>query len=144
LDPLIKSQQRDIDLPQLFSRLRRKPLMSVQYVTDNFPTINAPLTADAYIGLSGDVVRTVEPHTESDPAALLLQFLAFLETLSVVGLISRVEGALHFTALDVVLVGATAKSRKGTSAGRSARSSRLPMVSGNQLASKPGYLRVRG
>ena len=50
--------------------------MSDQYVTDNFPTIKAPLKtwpimpADAYIGLSGEVVRTLEPHTEFDPAAL--------------------------------------------------------------------------
>ena len=50
-----------------------------QYVTDNFPTIKAwpIMPADAYIGLSGEVVRTIEPHTEADPAALLLQFLTF-------------------------------------------------------------------
>jgi hypothetical protein len=29
----------------------------------------------AYHGLAGDFVRTVEPHTESDPAGLLIQFL---------------------------------------------------------------------
>ena len=81
--------------------------MSDQYVTDNFPTINAPLKAwpimpaDAYIGLSGEVVRTVEPHTESDPAALLLQFLAFFGNAIGRGPHFKVEGDLHFTALDV-------------------------------------------
>jgi hypothetical protein len=54
--------------------------MSAQYVTDNFPTVKEAwpvMPADAYIGLSGEVARTIEPHTESDPVALLLQFLAF-------------------------------------------------------------------
>ena len=30
---------------------------------------------DAFHGLAGDVIRRIEPHTESDPAALLVQFL---------------------------------------------------------------------
>jgi hypothetical protein len=74
------------------------------------PTISRPskkrgrlCQPTAYIRLSGEVVRTIEPHTEADPAALLLL---------------QVEGDRHFTVLDIVLVGATAKSRKGTSAGR--------------------------
>jgi hypothetical protein len=29
----------------------------------------------AYWGLAGEIVRTIEPHTESDPVALLVQFL---------------------------------------------------------------------
>jgi hypothetical protein len=91
-----------------------------QYVAHNFPTIKAwpMMPADAYIGLSGKVVRTIEPHTEADPAALLLQFLTFFG--NAVGRVPhfQVEGDRHFTVLDIVLVGATAKSRKGTSAGR--------------------------
>jgi hypothetical protein len=44
--------------------------MSNQNVTDNFPTIKAPLKAwpimpaAAYMALPGEVVRTIEPHTE--------------------------------------------------------------------------------
>jgi hypothetical protein len=30
---------------------------------------------DAYHGLTGEVVHTIEPHTEADPVAILLQFL---------------------------------------------------------------------
>jgi hypothetical protein len=95
-----------------------------QDVADTFPTIKAPLEAwpimpgDAYIGLAGEVVRTIEPHTESDPVALLLQFLVFFGNATGRGPHFKVEGDQHFTVLDVVLVGATAKSRKGTSAGR--------------------------
>lgn len=35
----------------------------------------APLNDDAFHGLAGDVIRRIEPYTESDPAALLVQFL---------------------------------------------------------------------
>ena len=91
-----------------------------QNVTDIFPTIKAwpIMPADAYIGLSGEVVRTIEPHTEADPAALLLQFLTFFGNAVGRGPHYEVEGDRHFTVLDIVLVGATAKSRKGTSVGR--------------------------
>jgi hypothetical protein len=34
-----------------------------------------PLDAEAYYGLAGEMVKVIEPHTESDPAALLLQIL---------------------------------------------------------------------
>jgi hypothetical protein len=91
-----------------------------QNVTDIFPTIKAwpIMPADAYIGLSGEVVRTIEPHTESDAVALLLQFLASFGSAVGRGPHFQVEGDRHFTLLDIVLVGETAKSRKGTSAGR--------------------------
>jgi bifunctional DNA primase/polymerase-like protein len=32
-----------------------------------------PLQSDAFYGLAGDVVRIIEPHSEEDPAALLVQ-----------------------------------------------------------------------
>ena len=34
------------------------------------------LAPEALHGLAGEVVRTIEPHSESDPVALLLQFLS--------------------------------------------------------------------
>src|SRR5688572_9129962 len=34
-----------------------------------------PLEDAAFVGVLGDFVRTVEPHTEADPAALLVQML---------------------------------------------------------------------
>jgi hypothetical protein len=33
------------------------------------------MAPEAFYGLGGEFVRLVEPHTESDPVALLLQFL---------------------------------------------------------------------
>ena len=76
------------------------------------------LEAAAFHGLAGEVVARLLPHTESDPVALLLQYLV-----SFGNAIGRqpyylVEQDCHFTNLFVLLVGQTSKSRKGTSAGR--------------------------
>ena len=35
------------------------------------------IDAAAYHGLAGDVVHAIEPHTESDPVALLMHYLTF-------------------------------------------------------------------
>jgi hypothetical protein len=77
-----------------------------------------PVHEAAYYGLAGEVVRAIEPHTEADKIALLLQFLAFFG--NVVGRrpYYQVEGDKHFPNMFVVLVGETSKARKGTSAGR--------------------------
>src|SRR5437660_378269 len=34
-----------------------------------------PMASAALTGLAGEIVRTIEPHTEADPVAILLQFL---------------------------------------------------------------------
>jgi hypothetical protein len=76
------------------------------------------IAEDAYHGLVGDVVRTLGPHTESDPAALLIQFLIATGNAIGRGPFYQVEGDLHYTKLNAVLVGPTATGRKGTSLGR--------------------------
>jgi len=69
----------------------------------------------AFYGLVGDVVRVLEPHTEADPAALLLQFLALFG--NAIGRRAHflVEATEHFTNIFVVLVGTSSKGRKGSS-----------------------------
>jgi len=69
-------------------------------------------------GIAGEFVRMVEPNTEADPAAILLQFLAAFGALVGRGPHYLVEGDEHHANLYVLLVGATAKGRKGTSWGR--------------------------
>lgn len=69
----------------------------------------------AYYGLAGDVVRVIEPHTEADPVALLIQFLVAFGSIVGRGPHYRVESDQHHAALFAVLVGATARGRKGTS-----------------------------
>lgn len=74
-----------------------------------------PLPKEAFHGLAGQIVRAIEPHTEADPVALLVQLLAAYG--SMIGRKSYFEadGARHFANLFAVLVGDTAKGRKGTS-----------------------------
>lgn len=73
------------------------------------------LDAAAYTGLAGEIVSVIEPHTEADPAALLLQLLVAFG--SIVGRRPHylVESSKHHTNLYVVLVGRSSKARKGTS-----------------------------
>ena len=78
----------------------------------------APIAEAGFYGLAGDVVRAIEPHSEADPAALLIQFLAaFGNMIGRCGFF-RVEGDFHYSNLFVVVVGKTAKARKGTSWGQ--------------------------
>lgn len=69
----------------------------------------------AFAGLAGDVVRALEPHTEADPAALLVNLLA--EFGAMVGAMSETHAgsAKHPPAIYAALVGRTSRSRKGTS-----------------------------
>ncbi len=78
----------------------------------------APLAETAYHGLAGEVVRTISPHSEADPAALLIQFLVAVGSCIGRGPHYAVEGDEHHSNLYAALVGASGKARKGTSWGR--------------------------
>lgn len=75
----------------------------------------APLSEDAYHGLAGEIVRAIEPHSEADPAALLLQLLAAFGNAAGRGAGVRVEADYHAPNLFVLIVGDTSKGRKGSS-----------------------------
>jgi Protein of unknown function (DUF3987) len=70
---------------------------------------------EAYHGLAGDVVRTIEPHSESDPVAVLIQFLTGVGNIIGNCPYYQVEGSRHRANLFTVLVGQSSKARKGTS-----------------------------
>jgi hypothetical protein len=72
----------------------------------------------AFYGMAGDVVRTIEPHSEADPVAILLQTLVFAGNVSGRLPHYQIESDQHHANLFAVLVGASAKARKGTSMGR--------------------------
>jgi predicted transcriptional regulator len=75
-----------------------------------------PVLSDkALSGLSGDIVRTIEPHTEADNAALLIQFLAGFGSLIGKTAHFQVGADKHFTKINAVIVGASSRARKGTS-----------------------------
>lgn len=79
------------------------------------------LSDDVYHGLAGEIAHAIQPHTESDPAAILVQLLTAFGNCIGVRPHYRVEGSRHTSNLFVALVGATAKARKGTSWGRIAQ-----------------------
>jgi hypothetical protein len=69
-------------------------------------------------GLTGEVVELFKEHTESDPAALIMQFhLSFGNAIGRSAYF-QVESTRHYTNLYGVLVGKSSKSRKGTSGDR--------------------------
>jgi hypothetical protein len=68
----------------------------------------------AYHGLAGEIVRTIDPHTESDPVAVLVQLLAAFGNVIGHNPYFCVESTRHRMNMFTVLVGASAKARKGT------------------------------
>jgi hypothetical protein len=77
----------------------------------------APLASQAFYGITGEIMRLIEPHTEADPAALLIQFLAGFGNLVGRGAYTAVEADRHGCNLFAAIVGVSAKGRKGTSWG---------------------------
>jgi hypothetical protein len=86
------------------------PLLPASTTSDRWPT----LSDDALWGLAGDVVRAIAPHTEGDPAALLINFLVMFGSALGTGPHALVGATRHGTNLFAVQVGITSKGRKGT------------------------------
>ena len=76
-----------------------------------------PLAKEAFYGLAGEYVDLIEPHTESDPAAILVQFLSAAGNIIGPSAHFKVEADKHYLKIFPVLVGETSKGRKGTSTG---------------------------
>lgn len=73
-----------------------------------------PIHDDAFHGPIGDLVRTIEPHTEADPAALLTMALAAFGNMVGPAPHFLAEARKHPARVWPVLVGETAKGRKGS------------------------------
>jgi hypothetical protein len=65
-------------------------------------------------GIAGRVVRTLDPHTEADPAGLLFSFLTAAGNIIGLGPHAIAEAMPHPARLFTVLVGQTSKARKGS------------------------------
>jgi hypothetical protein len=93
-----------------------------EQTTENKPTETGKawptLAPEALHGLAGKVVKVIEPHTESDPVALLIQFLVSFGSALGRRAYYITDGNRQYTNLFAVLVGQSSKSRKGTSAER--------------------------
>jgi len=75
----------------------------------------APPNPIAYHGLPGAIVTKIAPHTEADPAAILTQLLVCCGALIGRGTYFQVEATRHHPNEFLVLVGDSAKARKGSS-----------------------------
>lgn len=77
-----------------------------------------PLGEFAYHGVLGDLLRAIEPHTEADIAAVLVQAIVMIGNICGRSAYFIVEGTNHYCNEFACIVGATAKGRKGSSFGQ--------------------------
>jgi hypothetical protein len=89
---------------------RRKALRELSALANGWPELDPA----ALYGLPGEVVAVIGPHTEADPVGLLLTFLTMFGVSVGLRPYAYADGAKHRACLNVVLVGDTAKARKGT------------------------------
>lgn len=73
------------------------------------------LGEEALQGLPGEIVRAIEPHSEADNVALLVNLLAAFGSAAGRGTYLQVGADRHGLNLFAALVGETAKGRKGSS-----------------------------
>lgn len=86
-------------------------LQSTSSAPDPWPS---PLAPEALYGFAGEFVHAITPFTEADPVASLGHLLAGVGVL-VGGAVHAIAGdAVHPAKLNAVIVGETAKSRKGS------------------------------
>ena len=74
-----------------------------------------PPAPDAFHGLPGAIVEKIAPHTEADPIAILTQLLVCCGALIGHGAYFQVEATVHHPHEFVILMGDSAKARKGSS-----------------------------
>lgn len=101
ISPIIVSNDSDIETLEL-------------PVPPSWPTLHS----DARHGLAGEIVGAIEPESEADPTAILLQLVAAFGNAVGRGPHMIVDGARHGCNLYICAVGKTSKGRKGTSLSR--------------------------
>ncbi len=110
LQALEHLQEAEAEAPE--TKLSSRPAVLIPSSTAPEPPA---LAEPALYGLAGLVVRSLAAHTEADPAAILLQFLAAFGNLLGPSPHCTVGATRHGLNLFVVLVGESSKARKGTS-----------------------------
>jgi hypothetical protein len=81
-------------------------------VPDGWP---APPQPAVYHGLAGEIVNTIAPETEADPTAILSQLLVAFGAATGRGAWFQVEATRHHPNQFLVLIGESARARKGSS-----------------------------
>ena len=75
----------------------------------------APPVPTVYHGLAGEIVQTIAPETEADPVAILSQLLVASGAAVGRGAFFQVEATRHHPNEFLVLIGDSARARKGSS-----------------------------
>jgi hypothetical protein len=113
-------------IPRLASLIGDDVVFKLMEWLEISPRISAPLhklcsvswpshpEPEVFCGLADEFVSIVGPHSESDPMALLSQFLVGFGNVIGRSAHFRVEADEHYTNLFLVLVGPTSKARKGS------------------------------
>ena len=70
---------------------------------------------EVFHGLAGRIIKKIEPHTEADPMAILVQFLVMFGNIIGRNSYYQIEATTHHSNLFAVITGTSAKARKGTS-----------------------------
>ncbi|MGH2926666.1 MAG: DUF3987 domain-containing protein [Solirubrobacteraceae bacterium] len=87
-------------------------VIALHPTAENWPTPPRPA---AFTGLAGEIARAIEPHSESDPLAILAQLLVCFGSVIGRGAHYAVEATQHHANEFVLLIGPSAKARKGSS-----------------------------
>jgi Protein of unknown function (DUF3987) len=116
--------------------VQKAPVRSQVVEGDECRDWPAEMAPEAFIGLAGDFVRLVEPHTEADRVALLGNFIVAAGVLFGREAWTIADGRRHYGVESLLLAGQTSSGRKGTASNRT-----LPLM---ELV-EPGFMaRVLG
>lgn len=110
---MTRRDARDVELEEHFVEPGDfvSSLLSLSSPCDEWPELDRA----AFYGLAGSIVDEIAPHTEADPALLLLTLLTMAGSAIGSGPHATAGNAQHPARLFVVCAGETAKARKGTS-----------------------------
>ncbi|MEM7393416.1 MAG: DUF3854 domain-containing protein, partial [Verrucomicrobiota bacterium] len=117
LDDLLLHPEGGLDRLEQHIRTNARRAVILPARDENLSEDWPSLDSAAFQGIAGEIVRLIEPHTEADPAALLFQFLVFFGNVIGRGPHFKAEAGRHAMVEYLLVIGETAKGRKGTSAG---------------------------
>jgi hypothetical protein len=104
-----------VQLMQKESPYEEAPVISM--IQKNEPAVPhwPDLAPEALYGLPGNIVRSIDPFTEADPASVLIHVLAAFGNVIGSGAHAAVQNDLHPARIFAVVIGESSKGRKGTS-----------------------------
>lgn len=107
----------DVSIATAPASAATEPESASATIVSRMASYPAPIGPAAYLGVVGDFVRGVEPHTEADSSVLLLLFLAYVGNLTGRDFYLWIGGQKHHSNIFVNVVGTTSTGRKGSASG---------------------------